>query len=126
MPLFGGWLGDHLGNYKVMTVVLLLTGMFTTLIAMPAGNSFLLFCIVLQPMISVCFFPSGFAVLYALAPEEFDNLSFTLCLPMAFLLGAGIMPAVIGLIGGYYSIRVYNNRKDTNSNKVHFSRLREY
>ncbi len=104
MPLLGGWFGDRFGNHRVMSVVLLLAGIFTIFMAIPMGNGVLLPCIVLQCMIAVCFFPSGFAVLSALAPKEFGNLPVTLCLPMAFLFGAGIMPAMIGFIGDRYSI----------------------
>ncbi len=104
MPLLGGWLGDRFGNHRVMTLVLLLTGVFTMLMTISAGNSVLLLCVVLQSMVAVCFFPSGFAVLSALAPKEFGNLSVTLCLPLAFLFGAGMMPALIGFIGDRFSI----------------------
>jgi fucose permease len=60
--------------------------------------------VVAQPLFAVCFFSAGFAVLSKLGSHEFGNLAVTLCLPFSFLLGAGVVPVLIGWIGDRMSI----------------------
>lgn len=50
------------------------------------------------------FFPSGFAVLSKLGPAEYGNMAVSLCIPLAFLVGGGVMPTLIGMIGDVASI----------------------
>jgi MFS family permease len=104
MPLIGGWFGDRFGNQLVMGVVLLVTGILTIIMATISGGTGLVLFVVLQPLFAVCFFPSGFAVLTRLGAEKYGNLAVSLCLPLAFLVGGGLLPALIGWIGDQYSI----------------------
>ena len=104
MPLAGGWFGDKFGKQRVMAIVLLLTGVLTALMAMVAGGVWLVILVVAQPLFAVCFFPAGFAVLSKLGSVEYGNLAISLCLPLAFLIGGGLMPTLIGWIGDTYSI----------------------
>lgn len=104
MPLAGGWFGDRYGKERVMALVLLITGILTALMAMVSGGFWLVVLVVAQPLFAVCFFPAGFAVLTRLGPSEYGNLAVSLCLPIAFLVGGGLMPTLIGWIGDVYSI----------------------
>ncbi len=106
MPLAAGWLGDRYGNHRIMSAVLLITGLLTGLMAIMDTGIWLMLLVVAQPLIAVCFFPSAFALLSKLGPPEFGNLAVSLCLPLAFLLGGGVMPTLIGLIGDISSISV--------------------
>ncbi len=104
MPLAGGWLGDRFGKQLVMALVLLTTGVLTILMAMVGDGVWLIVLVVAQPIFAVCFFPAGFAVLSKLGAARYGNLSVSLCLPLAFLIGGGLMPTFIGFIGDFYSI----------------------
>ena len=104
MPLAGGWFGDKFGNQQVMGIVLLLTGILTIIMATVSGGFSLILFVVLQPLFAVCFFPSGFAVLSKLGAPKYGNLAISLCLPLAFLVGGGLLPTLIGWIGDKYSI----------------------
>ncbi|MBU0943876.1 MAG: MFS transporter [Proteobacteria bacterium] len=104
IPLLGGWLGDRFGNRRVMGTVLLITGILTILMAMVGNGIWLMVFVVAQPLFAVCFFPSGFAVLSKLGPPEYGNLAVSLCIPFAFLLGGGVIPTLIGMIGDVASI----------------------
>lgn len=104
MPLFGGWLADRFGKHLVMAFVLCITGLLTVLMGMAGDGIWLIALVVAQPIVAVCFFPAGFAILSKLGSDEFGNVSITLCLPLAFLIGGGLMPTFIGLIGDIYSI----------------------
>lgn len=103
MPLLSGWFGDRFGNQKVMGAVLFLAGVLT--IPLGCTEGWLLVClVVLQPMVAVCFFPSAFAVLVAVGPKEEKNVAVSICIPLAFLCGGGILPTVIGTVGDHFSL----------------------
>lgn len=104
MPLAGGWFGDKFGKHKVMAIVLLITGLLTAAMAMVEDGVWLIVLVVAQPLFAVCFFPAGFAVLSKLGSEKYGNLAISLCLPLAFLIGGGLMPTLIGWIGDVFSI----------------------
>ncbi len=104
MPLAGGWFGDRYGKQLVMALILLATGILTTAMAMVGNGSWLIFLVVAQPLFAVCFFPAGFAVLTNLGTPKHASVAVSLCLPLAFLIGGGLMPTLIGLIGDLYSI----------------------
>jgi NNP family nitrate/nitrite transporter-like MFS transporter len=105
MPVPAGWLGDRSGNLPVMIAVLLLAGLLTMPLGMLSGIP-LLFAVFLQPMLAVCFFPSGFAVLSALEGEENGAAVIALCIPLAFLFGGGVMPTLIGVVGDWYHLEL--------------------
>ena len=105
MPLLGGWAGDRLGHRTVMLVVLFTGGLVTIPMGFTSGN-LLLFLVFLQPMIAVCFFPSGFSVLTNMGSEAEANLAVSLCIPAAFLLGGGLIPILIGFVGDHFSLGI--------------------
>lgn len=104
MPLAGGWFGDRYGKQLVMALVLLVTGLLTVAMAMVGDGVWLMTLVVAQPIVAVCFYPAGFAVLSKLGAVQYGNLSVSLCLPLAFLIGGGLMPTFIGFVGDLYSI----------------------
>ena len=106
MPLAAGWLGDRIGNKTIMGCALMLAGIFTVSLGLSRALPWVMTFVVLQPMVAVCFFPSGFAVLSAMGPEGKKGLAVSLCIPVAFLGGGGILPALIGSIGDFSSIGV--------------------
>lgn len=105
MPIIGGWLGDRFGNRLVMGYVLLFGGIFTTFLGLCPGW-LLIFPVIVQPMIAVCFFPSAFAILSNLGPPDKGSVAISLAIPLAFLAGAGVMPFLIGMVGDIFSIGV--------------------
>jgi NNP family nitrate/nitrite transporter-like MFS transporter len=59
--------------------------------------------IFLQPIMAVCFFPAGFAALSLVSSARERNLTVSLTIPMAFLIGGGAVPALIGFFGDLHS-----------------------
>lgn len=104
MPLVAGWLGDRVGNRAIMAYVLMIAGLSTVLLGVITSLPWLMVLVTLQPMVAVCFFPSGFAVLSELGAEGEGALAVSLCIPAAFLLGGGVLPVLIGVIGDHASI----------------------
>lgn len=105
MPLVGGWLGDRIGNGRVLRYILFTAGALTIPFGLVSGGPLLVF-VVLQPMVAVCFFPSAFAILSRLGGQQARGAAISLCVPLAFLVGGGVLPTCIGFIGDYYSLAV--------------------
>jgi NNP family nitrate/nitrite transporter-like MFS transporter len=55
--------------------------------------------IVLQPVMTICFFPPAFVVLSRIVPPSSRNLSVSLAVFFAYLMGAGSLPVLLGAFG---------------------------
>lgn len=102
-PFLGGFLGDRFGNLRVMALILISGGLATIFVGLSSG-ALLVLMIVVQAMIAVSFFPSGFALLSSLEVGGKNNVAVPFCIPFAFVVGGGLLPIFIGSIGDVYSI----------------------
>ena len=98
--LLGGLLSDVFGPRRVMGWVLLFTGVITFMLGLSQGT-FLTVTVFVQPLLAVCFFPAAFSCLSAISDEKDRNLLISMIIPFAFVLGAGIMPTIIGWMADY-------------------------
>jgi NNP family nitrate/nitrite transporter-like MFS transporter len=98
MAFLAGWATDRFGARKIMAAVFLLTGTMTFLLGVIKG-SWVVLIVFAQPMLAVCFFPAGFAALSSIGPSSSRNVAVSLTIPLAFLIGAGAIPAGIGIMG---------------------------
>jgi NNP family nitrate/nitrite transporter-like MFS transporter len=98
MALVGGWVTDRIGPQRTLGIVFLLTGTFTLLLGL-APTAWVLVAVFLQPMVAVCFFPAGFAALGMVVPPSARNIAVSFTAPMAFMIGGGAVPTLIGVIG---------------------------
>jgi len=101
----GGWAADRFGASRTIHVVFLITGTLTMLLGF-APTSWIKLIVVLQPVFAVCFFPAGFAMLSSTVAPQSRNLAVSLAIPIAFMIGAGIVPTFIGLMGdaGFFTM----------------------
>ena len=97
-----GWLSDRFGPKRTMTTVLLTNGLLTFALAV-LPMPWVLVPICIQPALSVCFFPAGFSMIGLSVPETSRNLAIALTTPVAFMIGAGIVPAIVGVAGDVWS-----------------------
>ncbi|OQX15915.1 MAG: hypothetical protein BWK76_12355 [Desulfobulbaceae bacterium A2] len=95
--LLGGWCIDRFGARATIGGVLAISGLSLLFLGM-AGPGQVTWWIVVQSAAAVGFFPAGFAVLARLAGAGQRNLVISLVVPPAFLLGGGLLPAVIGAL----------------------------
>jgi NNP family nitrate/nitrite transporter-like MFS transporter len=102
MALVGGWATDRFGPRRVLRIVFALTGILTLFIGLAPGT-WVAAAVFLQPIIAVCFFPAGFAALSLVSSAGERNLTVSLTIPLAFLIGGGAVPALIGFIGDVHS-----------------------
>lgn len=96
--LLGGWAADRFGARRTMAVAMGASGFCTFLLGVASGPAVpvLLF---LQPVLAVSFFPAGFATLSRIGPPEARSLVVAFTVPLAFLIGGGLTPVLIGTMG---------------------------
>ncbi|MBN1828993.1 MAG: MFS transporter [Deltaproteobacteria bacterium] len=100
--LIAGWLADRFGDQRLIKYALFFNGATIMLMGLGTGNV-LTVSVFLQPILSVCFFPAGFALISGFSRPELRNLSVSLTVLIAYLTGAGFIPAVIGYWGEHNS-----------------------
>jgi NNP family nitrate/nitrite transporter-like MFS transporter len=105
MVFIGGWIADKIGQKPTMVLALLAGASLTVLMGL-AGGSLLIVVLFLQPAVIAAFFPSAFAALSRIAPPSMRSVTNALGPPMAFLLGGGVLPTIIGYLGETYSFSI--------------------
>jgi NNP family nitrate/nitrite transporter-like MFS transporter len=90
-----------------MMAVFLIAGSATVFLGASTG-SWLVLMVFLQPVVAVCFFPPGFAALSAIGPPGARNIAVSLTVPAAFLVGGGVIPMGMGMMGdaGFFALGV--------------------
>ena len=96
--LIGGWLTDRIGVRRSLKIILNTGGVLTVLIGVLQGY-WLFVPVFLQPLFAVCFFPPVFKALALSVPAELRNQAVAYTVPFGFLLGAGVTPFVLGMLG---------------------------
>jgi MFS family permease len=95
--VLGGWSVDRLGKKVAMSWFLVATGLSTMWMGL-APDRWMVTAACLQPMLAVCFFPAGFAVLSQIVPAQLRSVSISLVIPVGILMGAGLIPSALGLL----------------------------
>ena len=98
----GGWATDRFGPRQVLRIVFLLTGLMTIFIGM-ASTTWVTVAVFLQPVMAVCFFPAGLAALSMVSSSKDRNIAVSLTVPLAFMVGAGVTPTLVGYMGDVHS-----------------------
>jgi NNP family nitrate/nitrite transporter-like MFS transporter len=105
MAFVAGWVTDRLGPKQALRAIFLASGVITVLLGV-ASEHWILPIIFLQPMLACSFFPPGFAALSRMSSSSNKNVAVSLAVSVGFLLGGGVIPAVVGVVGeiGSFSI----------------------
>lgn len=101
MAFGAGWANDRIGAGRTIMMVLAIGGTLTILLAMVHDPRLLTVMVFGQSLAAVCFFPPAFALLSTIVPAEMSNVAVSLTIPAAFLMGAGVMPMLIGMMGDW-------------------------
>lgn len=102
MVFLAGWMTDRVGQKTAMAGFLLLAGLLTLGIGLLNGIP-LLIVIFIQPALVSAFFPGAFAAMSRIAPPALRSVTNALGPPSAFLVGGGLLPALIGYFGETYT-----------------------
>jgi NNP family nitrate/nitrite transporter-like MFS transporter len=104
MGLIAGWLTDRIGIKQTLASILFFSGILTLFIGILTGfpMKVIIFC---QPLLAVCFFPPAFAALSKICTKETRNIAISFTIPIGFLLGGGVIPHILGVLGksGHFS-----------------------
>lgn len=95
-----GWTTDRFGARRTMIWVFLATGLATIALG-TVPRSLVGVFVFIQPLLAVCFFPAGFAAVSSIAPPNARNLAVSLTVPSAFVVGGGLIPLGVGLLGDH-------------------------
>ncbi len=96
--LIGGWLTDRIGVRRSLRITLIAGGLLTVLIGLLQGY-WLFVPVFLQPLFVVCFFPPALKALALSVSAELRNQVVAYTVPFGFLLGAGLAPLLLGMLG---------------------------
>jgi NNP family nitrate/nitrite transporter-like MFS transporter len=100
--LITGYTVDRLGWRKTLVIFLLAIGISTVLLGSVPTKAVILL-VFLQPMFAVCFFPAGWVAIGLIGSAAIQNVSVSLIVSVAFVLGGGAVPAGIGFFGEHRS-----------------------
>jgi NNP family nitrate/nitrite transporter-like MFS transporter len=81
-----------------MKIVLIFNGIMTILLGIVTGK-WVLLMVFLQPMMSACFYPAAFTFLSSISPPNVRNVAVSMTIFFAYLAGAGLIPAGMGVMG---------------------------
>ena len=105
MAFVGGWAADRFGPSWTLKIIFIISGITTVLLAV-APSSYIPLMVFLQPLVAVCFFPVGFAALSFIVPPKSRNIAVSLTVPLASVIGSGLVPIFIGFIGDISSFAI--------------------
>jgi NNP family nitrate/nitrite transporter-like MFS transporter len=102
-----GWATDLLGPRRALGGIFIATGMATVLLGMARGRWIIPF-LFFQPLLAACFPPAGLTALSRIAPPQVRTAAVSFTMPLGFFLGAGALPAGIGILGegGFFSLGI--------------------
>jgi NNP family nitrate/nitrite transporter-like MFS transporter len=93
-----GWITKRIGPRPTMSLFLSLTGVAAILVGVLSGTGMVV-CIFLMAALAVGFFAPAFASLSRIVQPTMRSLAAGLAPPIGFLLGGGLLPAVLGYVG---------------------------
>ncbi len=102
MVFAAGWITDKVGQKPAMMGSLLAAAVLTVCIGV-LQNDLLLAALFIQPAVLSSFFPAAFGALSRIAPPALRSVTNAIGPPLAFLVGGGVLPAVIGYLGENYT-----------------------
>ena len=93
-----GWATDRFGPKRTLVWIFILTGILTVGLGFAEGIWTTVF-VFMQPMIVVCFPPAALVALSLIGTHETRNIAVSITIPFAFVIGGGVFPILIGILG---------------------------
>ncbi len=98
MVFVSGLLRDRFGERALISTVLAVGGVLTVLMGLLYGNA-LVAVVFLQPALITAFFPAALSALSRIGTTSSRNVVVSLMIPAANVVGAGLFPQMMGLLG---------------------------
>jgi len=100
--LISGWLSDRFGPKPMIATVFIFSALTTIVLAI-IPDRWVLVIVFIQPLLTVCFFPAGFTIISRITPPAARSLYLSLTMVLANLVASGVIPAILGFFGEFYS-----------------------
>lgn len=100
MLLLAGWIIRYFGNRTTIVGVLVFTAALTGILSVAQGR-LLEIIVVLQPAFVAVMFPAQLSCLAEIGEARYQNVTIALIITVAMGVGAGLVPALLGLLGDY-------------------------
>ena len=98
MVFVAGWMADKLNVKRLFVTLFICIGFLTALLGLLRGLPLIL-VLFIQPLFNNAFFPTAFALMARVMPPNLRNLAVSLVVPMAYLIGGGVVPVLMGYLG---------------------------
>jgi NNP family nitrate/nitrite transporter-like MFS transporter len=105
IAFLSGWITDRIGPKRTLKVIFVGVGAMTSLLGLTSG-SWLSLIVFLQPLVATAFFPPGLTMLSNMSSVGTRNLVTSLTVAVGFLLGGGVIPSGLGVMGEVSSFRL--------------------
>ena len=100
--LGGGWFADRVGPKRAMAVLIAAGGVANIFLGISSDRWLLIFLFI-QPVLTGALFPGLFAALSRIVAPNLRSVVASVAVPIAFFVGAGLFPALLGYLGQDYS-----------------------
>lgn len=100
--LIAGFALDRFGIKRSLTAVLVTSGVLTLAVGMASKQTVVCF-LFLQYVAAVCFFPAAWMAVSRIDHPGAKSAALALAVPIAYIFGAGLVPATIGFLGEHGS-----------------------
>ncbi|MDY6823499.1 MAG: MFS transporter [Thermodesulfobacteriota bacterium] len=97
--LISGWATDRFGARKTIVYAFVMTGTATVCMGAFTAPEAVVAAVFFQAVLSTIYFPAGFTALSSLFSVDIRNVAIAFTIPLAFMFGSGVIPAVIGMFG---------------------------
>jgi MFS transporter, NNP family, nitrate/nitrite transporter len=98
----GGWLADRVGPKPAMSALLVAGGAANILLGI-SSDRWLLIVLFIQPALVGSLFPAAFSALSRIVHPNLRSVAASVTIPVAFLTGVGLFPAIYGYLGQTHS-----------------------
>jgi len=98
MTLIAGYFTDRLGVKWTLGLYFVCAAVSAALLGL-SRDMLLIIAVFVQPMVATCFFPAGFTALSRAFEEKFHSVAVSLIVPIAVIIGQGLVPAMLGALG---------------------------
>ena len=105
IAFLSGWITDRIGPKRTLRVIFVGVGVLTSLLGLTSG-SWLSLIVFLQPIVATAFFPPGLTMLSNMSSVRTRNLVTSLTVAVGFLLGGGVIPGGLGMMGEVSSFQL--------------------
>ena len=105
IAFLSGWITDRIGPKRTLKVTFVGVGVMTCLLGLTSG-SWLSLIVFLQPVVATAFFPPGFTLLSKMSSVGTRSLVTSLTVAVGFLLGGGVIPGGLGVMGEVSSFQL--------------------